>query len=261
MRRLVGIGYRRPLGAWIAGRPPEVDCLEVTAEHYFEGGLDRLRALRRAYPLFVHGLGLSLGTPGPLDPDWIDRFTRVVEAAEPEWISEHVAFTRAGGIDLGHLNPVRRTPETLRLLVDHAREIADRCRRRLILENIATHLPLPGGMPEPEFLNRLCDAAGCGLLLDVTNLFVNARNEGTDPVRWLDELEPRNVVQLHVVGYTRRDGRWHDEHAEPVQRDLLDLVRETLARTSPRAVILERDENFPEVSELASDLEGLRAVA
>ncbi len=261
MRRLVGIGYRRPLAAWIAGRPPQVDCLEVTAEHFFEGGLDRLRALRRAHPLFVHGLGLSLGTPGPLDPEEVGRFARVVEAADPVWISEHVAFTRAGGIDLGHLNPIPRTAESLRVVADHAKEVADRCGKRLVLENIAAHLPLPGGMPEPEFLNRLCDLAGCGLLLDVTNLFVNSRNHGYDASCWVASIEPRNVLQLHVVGYTRRGGRWHDEHAEPIQRDLFDLVRETVARTSPRAVIVERDENFPEAPELAAELESLHAVA
>lgn len=260
MRRLVGVGYRRPLAGWIERRPAEVACLEVTAEHFFDGDLDLLRSLRRDYPLFVHGLGLSLGTPGPLDRDALDRFARVVEAADPEWISEHVAFTRTSDADLGHLNPVPPTRENLRLLADHAREVSDRCGRRLVLENIASHLAFRGGMPEPEFLNRLCDASGAGLLLDVTNLFVNSRNHGTDPVRWLSEIEPGNVVQLHVVGYTRRDGRWHDLHAEPIQEDLRALIREALARTSPRAVIVERDEDIPAPEEMAAELRGLEAI-
>lgn len=260
MRRLVGVGFRRPLAGWIGRRPPEVGCLEVTAEHFFGGGLDLLRSLRRDYPIFVHGLGLSLGTPGPLDRDALDRFARVVEAADPEWISEHVAFTRTPGVDLGHLNPVRPTRANLRLLADHARQVADRCGRPIALENIAAHLPLPGEMPEPEFLNRLCDAAGAGLLLDVTNLFVNSRNHGFDPVGWLSEIEPRHVAQLHVVGYTRKGGLWHDLHAEPIQEDLRALIGEALARTSPRAVIVERDENIPAPEELARELRGLEAI-
>lgn len=259
MRRLVGLGWRRPLAGWIAGRPAEVGCLEITAEHFFDGGLDRLRELRRDYPLFVHGLGLSLGTPGPLDRETLERFAGVVEVANPEWISEHVAFTRTSGVDLGHLNPVAPTPENVRVLADHARRVADRCGKQVLLENIATHLPLPGDLPEPEFLNRICDAAGAGLLLDVTNLFVNSRNHRFDPARWLSEIEPRHVVQLHVVGYSRRSDGWHDLHAESIQADLMGLVREALARTSARAVIVERDENIPAPAELARELEALHA--
>jgi uncharacterized protein (UPF0276 family) len=260
MRQLVGVGYRRPLAPWIAQRPATVGCLEITAEHFFDGGLDLLRLLRRDYPLFVHGLGLSLGTPGRLDRETLEQFARVVEAANPEVVTEHIAFTRTADVDLGHLNPVRPTRANVRLFADHAREVADRCGRRLLLENIATHLALPGEMPEPEFLNQICDASGAGLLLDVTNLFVNSRNHGFDPVRWLEEIEPKNVVQLHVVGYTQRDGRWHDLHAEPIQDDLHALIEEVLFRTSPRAVILERDEEIPAGDEIARELRDLEAV-
>jgi uncharacterized protein (UPF0276 family) len=260
MRQLVGIGYRRALASWLEGTPRDVGCLEVTAEHFFDGGVERLRSLRRSYPLFVHGLGLSLGTPGPLDPEDLGRFRRVVEAADPSWVSEHVAFTRTREVDLGHLNPVRPTRETLRVLSDHAKEVSDACGRRLLLENIATHLPLEGDFPEPEFLNRVCDASGAGLLLDVTNLFVNSRNHGFDPQAWLAGVDPAHVVQLHVVGYTRRGGRWHDAHAEPIQRDLMDLVEEVLARTRPSAVILERDERIPSPDELAEELRALESI-
>jgi uncharacterized protein (UPF0276 family) len=259
-RRLAGVGYRRELAGWIASRPPEIGCLEITAEHFFEGGNDRLRALRRDYPLFVHGLGLSLGTPGPIDRATLDAYARVVEAADPMYVTEHVAFTRTRDVDLGHLNPVARTPENLRILADHAREVMDRCGKPLLLENIASHLALPGAMAEPEFLNRLCDAAGCGLLVDVTNLYVNSRNHRFDPVAWLEAVEPKNIVQLHVVGYTRRDGRWHDAHAEPIQDELFDLTRLVLDRAAVQGVIVERDENIPAPEAFAAELRELEAV-
>ena len=257
MRQLVGVGWRRELARWIASRPPEIGCIEVTAEHFFDGGHDLLRSLRKDFPLFVHGLGLSLGTPGPLD---LEAYAKVVEAADPLFITEQIAFTRTADVDLGHLNPLPRTRATLALLADHSRELMDRCGKPLLLENIASHLDLGGELPEPEFLNRLCDAAGCGLLLDLTNLYVNSRSHRFDALAWLEGLEMKNVRQLHVVGYTRREGRWHDAHAEAIQKDLFDLIEHVRSRAPIAGVILERDADIPSPEELAAELRSLEAV-
>lgn len=255
----IGVGYRRELAQWIASRPPEVGCLEITAEHFFGAGKGQLRELSRDYPLFVHGLGLSLGTPGPLDQSTLDNFAAVVEAAKPEWISEHIAFTRTNEVDLGHLNPIRPSRETLAVLSDHAVEVSERCDRPLILENITSHLQLDGDLCETEFLNQLCERAGCGLLLDVTNLFINSRNHRFNAGRWLRELEPRHIIQLHVTGYSIRDGRWQDLHAEPIQDDLFELIREVLDYAPVQSIIIERDANFPCNDELIHDLKKLDA--
>ena len=112
---------------------------------------------------------------------------------------------------------------------------------------------------EPEFLNRLCEKADCGILLDVTNLYINSKNHGFDPRTWLNELNPERIVQLHVVGYSVRAGRWEDLHSEPIQDDLLGLIREVLAYAPVRAIIIERDSNFPEPEELAVELRKLEA--
>lgn len=260
MRRLmIGVGYRKPLAHWIESRPSQVACLEITAEHFFDGGLDQVQHLAEHYALFVHGLGLSLGSPGPLDPTTLARFARVVEAAKPLWISEHVAFTRTAEIDLGHLNPIASTRESLAVLADHARELAERCGRPLILENITSHLRLPGEMSEMEFLNRLCERSGCGLLLDVTNLYINSLNHAFDPLRWLHEIDPRHIVQLHIVGYAEgRDG-FKDTHACPIQDDLLALATEVVRYASVKAVIVERDDNFPPQEAMVEELQKLEA--
>lgn len=260
MRRRLGIGYRKPLSRWIQSNPPEIGCLEITAEHFFDSSEEILRDLRRLYPLFVHGLGLSLGTPGPLDPETLENFARVVRAADPLWISEHIAFTRTAEIDLGHLNPVAPTRETLRVISDHARELSDQCAKPLILENITSHLRMEGEMRETDFLNELCDSADCGLLLDVTNLYINGRNHGFDPIGWLKQINPERIVQLHIVGYSHRDGGWHDSHSEPIQDDLLDLLREVLDYAPVQAVILERDDPAPRPDEIAAELRKLEAV-
>ena len=177
-----------------------------------------------------------------------------MRTANPEWISEHVAFTRSNEVDLGHLNPVAPTKASLQTVVDHARELMDDCQKPLILENVTSFLRLRGEMSEPEFLNRLCEQSGSGLLLDVTNLLINARNHKFDELEWLAELNPDHIVQLHVVGYSCRDGVWQDYHGAAIQDDLYELIREVVRRTSIRAVIVERDTNFPPVSELAREL-------
>ena len=253
----VGIGFRRELAAWINSRPPEIQCVEITAEHFYESGVEVLRKLGRDYPVFVHGLGLSLGTPGPLDAIALEKFDSVVKVCEPEWISEHGAFTRSDEVDLGHLNPVRPTLETLRVVADHARAVSDACDRPIILENITSYLRLDGELSEPEFLNRLCKEADCGLLLDVTNLFINSRNHSFDPLRWLHALEPRLIVQCHVVGYTQCGPLFHDYHAEAIQSDLLELVHAVLDFAPVQAVTIERDSNFPPLNDLTEELRKL----
>jgi uncharacterized protein (UPF0276 family) len=251
---LIGLGYRQPLAQWISTCPPEVHCLEITAEHFFDHGQARLEWLIENYPLYVHGLGLSLGTPGPLDAETLDRFAQIVAIANPDWISEHVAFTRSDEVDLGHLNPVAPTERSLQILVDHARELMDRCQKPLILENVTSFLRLSGDLSEPEFLNRLCDQAGCGLLLDVTNLLINARNHNFDELAWLRELDPLHVRQLHVVGYSRRDGIWHDHHGEAIQDDLFALIGEVVSNSAVQAIIVERDTDFPPLGEIQREL-------
>ena len=258
----IGVGYRRELSAWIDTQPRGVDCLEITAEHFFHGGEERLAQLAERFHLFVHGLGLSLGTPGPLDAGTLEAFARVTRAAQPDWISEHIAFTRTAEVDLGHLNPVPPTREVLGIIADHAREVAARCGRPILLENITSHVRLTGDLSETDFLNELCERADCGLLLDVTNLFINSRNHRFDPLDWLREIEPRRIVQLHIVGYSRAGDRYTDNHAQPIQDELLELARAVIRHAPVQVIILERDEDFPAPAELELEiakLEQLRA--
>lgn len=258
---MVGVGHRRELASWIDTRPPELDCLEVTAEHFFRPDQrHRLERLQQHYPLMVHSLGLSLGTPGPINREVLASLAEVVAVANPLWISDHVGFCRTDEVDLGHFNPVCPDEETVQQMADHIREVADTCGRPVIVENITSELQIRGTLSETEFLNRLCEAADCGLLFDVTNLLVNSRNHGFDPRAWMRDLEPGRIVQLHVVGYSRSAGHWYDFHGESIQDDLWELIKEALAYANPRAVILERDKDFPPVMELEKELRALRGI-
>lgn len=259
----IGVGFRRSFAEWIHSAPAEIQCVEITAEHFFargtgEGGrLAEVTQLADKYPLYVHGLGLSLGTPGPLDRDTLDEFSRVVEAANPDWISEHVAFTRTAEVDLGHLNPICPSEQSLAVFVEHVSQLAERFKRKVILENITSHLRIKGSMTEPEFLNRLCRESGCSLLLDVTNLLINSHNHGFDPRAWLDDIAPEQIVQLHVVGYSRHNGRLNDSHAAPIQDDLLELIEHVCRYAPVQAVIIERDKDFPSTDEMTRELKKL----
>ncbi|MDB4671653.1 DUF692 domain-containing protein [Pirellulaceae bacterium] len=262
MRR-IGIGFRWELKEWLRVNSELVDSIEITAEHFFR--FDKtckqvLKSLGRDYSTFVHGLGLSLGTPGPLCEKTLDNFVKVAELANAKWVSEHVSFTRSGELDLGHLNPIHYDADSLSNLVEHARHLSERCNRKLILENITSSIRFESAMHETEFLNELCRQADCGLLLDVTNLFINSRNHRFDPIHWLREIEPTNIVQLHVVGYSKENDIYHDRHAKPIQDDLLDLVQTVFEYADVRAVTLERDEDFGAVHEIEGDLKRLRAI-
>ncbi len=256
----VGVGHRIELAPWIDSGPPEIECLEITAEHFTEPKRrHRLRTLAQKYPVMLHSLGLSLGTPGPLDPAIVRQLADIAVDADPLWISDHIGFCRTDEVDLGHFNPVRPEPDTVRFMADHAREVAEACGRPMILENITADLQIHGSLSETEFLNRLSEESGCGLLLDVTNLFVNCRNRGIDPYAWFCDIDADRIVQLHVVGYTQANGRWHDFHERAIQDELWQLMCDVLAYAAPQAVIIERDGNFPAIDEIESELRRIKA--
>jgi uncharacterized protein (UPF0276 family) len=257
---MIGIGYRHELSDWVDAEPVEIDCLEITAEHFYGRGAQRLGQLAGRYHLFVHGLGLSLGTPGQIDPDRLERFAEVTAIANPDWVSEHVAFTRSVEADLGHLNPIPLTREFVKILSDHAREVSARCGKPILLENITSHLQLEGELSETDFLNELCGAADCGLLLDVTNLYINSRNHGFDPETWLRQIEPSLIQQLHIVGYSREGERFTDNHALPIQPELLDLARAVAEYANVKAVILERDSHFDDAAEITAEVRKLKRI-
>ena len=252
----LGVGYRAPLAKWIHRCPAQINCLEITAEHFFDHPA-AIEKLRDHYPLMVHGLGLSLGTPGPLDQHYVNRFVEVCRLADPLWVSEHIAFTRAGDLDLGHLNPIAYTDESLAGFAERVLALQSACDKPVLLENITSHLQIVSPMAETDFINGLCDKTGCGLLLDVTNLYVNSRNHRFDPHHWLRQIQPECIKQLHIVGYSERDGVWHDSHDSNIQHELFTLTREVVRYSSVDTVIIERDHNFPPPEQLAAELRAL----
>jgi hypothetical protein len=188
------------------------------------------------------------------------EIARLADFVDAIWITDHLAFTKAAGIDLGHLNPIPLTQKTLSRVAGKVLEIQQVSGRRFLIENITSHLLLPGDLSEPDFLNKLCRRTGCGVLLDITNLYVNSRNHHFDPLVYIDQLDLANVKQFHLIGYSCEAGILNDDHGSSVQKELLDLLASVVARKSNAPVLIEWDRNFPTYDQLLVNLNNVNEV-
>lgn len=253
-----GIGFRPNFRAELFLNREKVDFLEITADHYIDSTpqkLAELRLLKEHFPLIPHGLSLSLGSAEGLDEIYLEKFAALVEEIQPEWCSDHICFTKSGGIDIGHLSPVPFTCEAVDVLVKNIERVKSRIKTPLILENITYTFRYPQAeMSETEFLTKVLEESDCGLLLDVTNLYINSVNHGFDWRRFLDEIPLERVVQLHFVGGHQHGNILIDSHSQQTQAEIWEVFREVCRRTEVKGVILERDENFPPFAMLLEEL-------
>ncbi|MGW0870409.1 DUF692 domain-containing protein [Streptomyces sp. NPDC002740] len=269
MRRLgTGIGWR-PEIADAVERMPGIDWVEAVAENVCPGHLpDSLLRLReRGITVIPHGVSLGLGDADRPDAGRLAALAERAEALGSPLVTEHIAFVRAGGpltasprLEAGHLLPVPRTRDALDVLCENVRIAQDALPVPLAVENIAAIVAWPGEeMTEGQFLYELADRTGVRLLIDVANLHTNHVNRGEDPAKALAELPLEAIAYVHVAGGFERDGVWHDSHAHPVPRPVLDILTDLASRVSLPGVLLERDENFPEPAELERELGTIRA--
>ncbi|MFI5686557.1 DUF692 domain-containing protein [Streptomyces sp. NPDC051636] len=268
MQRLgTGIGWR-PEIADAVERMPGIDWVEVVAENVCPGHLpESLRRLRERGVIVVpHGVALGLGGADRPDEGRLTALAERAEALGSPLVTEHIAFVRAGGpltasprLEAGHLLPVPRTRDALDVLCENVRIAQDALPVPLAVENIAALIAWPGEeMTEGQFLYELADRTGVRLLIDVANLHTNHVNRAEDPAKALAELPLEAIAYVHVAGGFERDGVWHDSHAHPVPRPVLDILTDLASRVDPPGVLLERDENFPEPGELERELGAIR---
>lgn len=261
----VGLGLRRPHYREAALEPaPGVPFWETCPENLIgEGG----RHARWAWevlerdPVLTHGLALSLGGYDPWDRGYLLELGRFLARTGSPWHSEHLCFTTVDGSCLHDLLPLPFTREAARHAAARARELQARLPVPLALENITwyAHLGRPE-MDEADFLAEVLEGADVGWLLDVNNLYVNARNFGFDPLAFLDRAPLHRVVQMHVAGHRGRGGRLYDTHGAPVAGPVADLMAEALRRIGRRVpVILERDNDIPTLEDLVEERAALQA--
>jgi uncharacterized protein (UPF0276 family) len=260
----VGLGYRSAFRADLFAHRDAVDFLEIVADHFFEARrekLDELDLLAAHFPLIPHGLDLSLGSAEGLDEAYLDEFAELIERLDPPWWSEHIAFTRAGGIAIGHLACLPYTIEAIDVLARNVERVRRVIATPLILENVTAAFVIPGGqMDEPEFVTRALAATGCGWLCDVTNIHTNAVNQGRDIEAELARWPWARAVQAHVAGgRIGRDGDLIDSHDRPAPPEAWSLLAAAAKRGALRGAILERDEDLPPFGELLDELDLARA--
>ncbi|MGW2896188.1 multinuclear nonheme iron-dependent oxidase [Streptomyces sp. NPDC001212] len=271
MERLgTGIGWR-PEIADAVEEMPGVDWVEAVAENVCPTHLPEslLRLRRRGVTVVPHGVSLGLGGADRPDEGRLTALAERAQALGSPLVTEHIAFVRAGGVltasprlEAGHLLPVPRTRDALDVLCENVRIAQEALPVPLAVENIAALLGWPDEeLTEGQFLYELADRTGVRLLIDVANLHTNRVNRGEDPARALAELPLEALAYVHVAGGFERDGVWHDSHAHPVPRPVLDILTDLASRVAPPGVLLERDENFPEPAELERELAAIgRAV-
>lgn len=258
--RLVGIGLRTPHVAEITATPPPVGWLEVHVENCLGGGPARraLDAIRRAHPVSLHGVGLSLGSAEGLDHRHLERLVELVKRIEPALVSEHLSWSIAGGAYLNHLLPLPYTEESLALVCRHVSQAQEALGRRLLIENPSSYLRFRHSpIPEPEFLGELARRTGCGLLCDVNNVFVSCRNLGQDPAAYLAALPSGAIGEIHLAGHSSNDvdGRilLIDDHGSRVAPAVWELYGQVVSRIGPRPTLIEWDTEIPALAVLLEE--------
>ncbi len=260
----VGIGFREPFLSELFLYRQRVDFLEIIAEHYLEVSVKKekeLELLTAHFPLIPHALNLSVGSAEGLDTDYLSLLAKLVKKLNPPWWSEHLCFTKAGGVDIGHISPLPYTWEAVEVVCRNINQLSSYLDVPLILENITYLVTIPGGeMSEAQFIAEVAQRSDCGLLLDVTNLYTNAVNHHYHVETFLSQLPLERVVQLHFVGGYWQNGILIDSHSHFTPEAVWALMDQILARTTVKGVILERDENLPPFTQLAAELDKARSL-
>jgi uncharacterized protein len=256
----VGIGLRAPHLAEIERTRPATAFLELHAENYLGGApaIGTVERLRRDYVLSIHAVGLSLGSADGLDEAHLGRVAALVERLQPAYVSDHLAWSVAGGRYFNDLLPLPYTEEALDVVAANVQRLQDALRRPIAVENPSCYLAFNHStMSEPQLLDALARRTGCSLLLDVNNIAVTAHNLRLDPADWLDGLRPETIAQYHLAGHAVNDADGEpiliDDHGSRVRDAVWDLFAKTLRRFGSRPTLMEWDADIPDLAVLLDE--------
>jgi uncharacterized protein len=264
MPRSAGIGLRAPHYAEILSAQPSTGWFEAHSENYFgDGGqpLYFLEQVRNLYPLSLHGVGLSLGSADALDREHLRKLKSLVMRFEPGLVSEHLSWGAIAGRHLNDLLPLPYTEEALSLVRAHVRETQDFLGRQILVENISSYLQFRHStMDEADFIAALAADTGCGILLDVNNLYVNAVNHDIDPLAYLRRIPAPAVKEIHLAGFDSAGALLIDTHGKRVAEPVWELYRHAVARFGPAPTLIEWDTDLPALAVLLQEADRAREI-
>jgi len=245
----IGIGLRTVhFGEILSGRPA-LDWFEVLSENFMDTGGRPLFVLDQVverYPVALHGVSLSVGSTDALDRGYLQKLKTLAKRTRARWVSDHLCWTGVLGRNTHDLLPLPYDRATLRHVTRRVKQVQDALERPLVLENPSTYLEYARStMTEWEFLSELCDAAGCGLLLDVNNVYVSSYNHGFDSRQYIDGIPADRVVQVHLAGHTNEGTHILDTHSGRAIPQVWKLYERLVARTGPVSTLFEWDASIP----------------
>jgi len=269
-----GIGLRQPHYVQALDERPRLGFVEVHSENFFAAGgvaLQVLRAARERWELSLHGVGLALGSAVGLDEGHLERLAQLVRRIDPVRVSDHASFARAprrqgaAVVHAADLLPVAFTEASLAIMVANVQRVQERLRRPILVENLSAYVEWADNrLDEPEFFNELSRRSGCGVLLDVNNLVVNALNAGGDAVaascRWIDRLHGAAVGEIHLAGYKDCGDIVIDDHGSRVHPPVWQVFRHAVRRLGPRPTLIEWDTDLPALEVLLDEAAQAEAV-
>jgi uncharacterized protein len=253
----IGVGLRTAHYRHLLEERPQVDFLEIISDNYMESAgrpLEVLDLLAERHPIIMHGVSLNLGGTDPLDRTYLRRLVRLRDRCKARWVSDHLCFTGFAGRNTHDLLPLPLTTAALTHIADRVRAVQDLLGAPLVVENPSTYLAWRDStIPEAEFLAELCRRTGCGLLLDVNNIYVSARNHRFDPASYLDAVPWEHVVQFHIAGHSDNGDHIVDTHDAPVVEAVWDLLTQAWPRCGGASILLERDANIPSFTDVHAE--------
>lgn len=251
-----GIGLRAPHYREVLEKLPRLGWVEVHSENFFEGGapLHTLLKVREHYPVSLHGVGMGLASSVPLAKDHLSALHRLCDAVQPAVVSEHLCWNSAAGMVINDLLPFPYTQEALSHVANRVEQVQEKLGRQLLVENLSSYLSFSHSeMSECEFLAELTRSTGCGILFDVENLYVNARNLGVDAEALIREIPAEAVKEYHLAGYSIRGGCLVDTHSTQVCPEVWGLYESALKRIGPRPTLIEWDNDIPDLPVLLAE--------
>ena len=260
--RRAGLGLKHEHFSEVLEGAPDIGFFEVHAENYMVAGgpfHHYLGLIREQYPLSLHGVGLSIGGEGPLDREHLARLATLIERYQPHAFSEHLAWSSHGPVFLNDLLPLAYDAATLKRVCEHVDQVQSTLNRPMLLENPSTYLQFQRStLDETDFISEVIRRTGCGLLLDVNNVYVSCINHQRDPQAYIDALPLHAVGEIHLAGFAEDtdnlgDRLLIDDHGAPIDNAVWRLYETVLARTGPVATLIERDNQVPAFSVLHAE--------